>query len=41
MLEAKSQGITASVGPQIHQLVNAGMWISEEILRRILILAGE
>jgi predicted nucleic acid-binding protein len=41
LLEAKSQGMTASNLPHIDHLVAAGMWISDEIRQRVLTLAGE
>lgn len=41
LLEAKSRGITHSVGPWVDKLADAGMWLSGEIRQRILSLAGE
>jgi predicted nucleic acid-binding protein len=41
LLEAKSQGLTATIEPLIGRLKNAGMWISDDIERRILTLAKE
>ena len=41
LLEAKSRGFTESIGPLMERLENAGMWISEDVRRRILRLAGE
>jgi hypothetical protein len=41
LLEAKSHGLTDKIGPFIDRLDNAGMWLSEDIRQRILILAGE
>jgi len=41
VLEAKSRGLTESVGPVVDRLENAGMWISEDVRQRILRLAGE
>ena len=41
LLEAKSQGLVQSIEPAVHQLQEAGMWISEDIRRRVLALAGE
>jgi hypothetical protein len=41
LLEAKSRGLTPSLAPLIDRLVDAGMWISPGIRRRILTLAGE
>ncbi len=41
LLEAKSQGLIPSIEPYISNLSQAGMWISKEIRKRILVLAGE
>jgi len=41
LLEAKSQGLTDSIKPLVKQLESVGMWISEDIYRRILALADE
>lgn len=41
LLEAKSVGLIESVKPVIHRLQKTGMWVSEDIRRRILALAGE
>jgi len=41
LLEAKSQGVMDRIEPYVDRLVNAGMWLSDDIRRRILILAGE
>lgn len=41
LLEAKSRGFTESIGPLMERLENTGMWISEDVQRRILRLAGE
>lgn len=41
LLEAKEQGITDSIAPAVDNLAASGMWISEEIRKRILELAGE
>jgi hypothetical protein len=41
LLEAKSQGLTESMGPLVNRLEDAGMWISNDIRRRVLALAGE
>ena len=41
ILEAKSRGLTESVKPVVKRLAEAGMWISDDIQRRILTLAGE
>ena len=41
LLEAKAEGLTASLEPLIERLKDAGMWISDDIRRRVLALAGE
>jgi len=41
LLEAKSKGIAESIKPLLDRLEEQGMWLSEEIRHRILILAGE
>lgn len=41
LLEAKAQGLTPTIEPYVFALSHAGMWLSEDIRRRILILAGE
>ena len=41
LLEAKAQGIIDRLAPQLDQLANAGMWLSDDMRRRILILAHE
>jgi hypothetical protein len=41
LLDAKSRGLTERVEPWIDKLEDAGMWLSGEIRRRILLLAGE
>jgi predicted nucleic acid-binding protein len=41
LLDAKSAGLTPHVGPWIDKLANAGMWMSTEVRRRIITLAGE
>lgn len=41
LLEAKSQGLTESVGPLVNRLKDASMWISDNVRQRILVLAGE
>lgn len=41
LLEAKSQGITESIQPLVNRLGDAGMWISDDIRRRVLALADE
>jgi len=41
LLEAKEHGIIPEVAPYVNKLLHAGMWVSEDIRRRILRLAGE
>lgn len=41
LLEAKAQGMTESIEPLIERLKGTGMWISDEIRLRVLVLAGE
>jgi predicted nucleic acid-binding protein len=41
LLEAKSHGLTETVAPLVNRLEAAGMWISGDIRKRVLALAGE
>ena len=41
LLEAKSQGLTESIYQIVNCLEDVGMWISEDIKERVLMLAGE
>ena len=41
LLEGKKQGLTDRVEPIVMQLSAAGMWISDDVRRRVLKLAGE
>ena len=41
LLEAKRQGLTESISPLIERLKDTGMWISADVQRRVLALAGE
>ncbi len=41
LLQAKSLGLTTSIKPLIVRLMNAGLWISDDLQRRVLTLAGE
>jgi predicted nucleic acid-binding protein len=41
LLEAKAQGLTARITPFVDRLADSGMWLSQEIRRRILTLAEE
>jgi len=41
LLEAKVRGLTTSIIPYVKGLQQSGMWMSEEIVQRVLKLAGE
>ena len=41
LLEGKSHGLVERIAPLLGQLKEAGMWLSDDIARRILALAGE
>jgi len=41
LLESKSRGFITSVEPFVNHLIEMGMWIDEDLRRRILTLAGE
>jgi len=41
LLEAKAQGLVEGVAPLVTRLIDSGMWISDDVRRRILALAGE
>jgi predicted nucleic acid-binding protein len=41
LLEAKSQGLIDSIRPLLQRLRDSGMWISDNIQGRVLVLAGE
>jgi predicted nucleic acid-binding protein len=41
MLEAKSRGLVQEIEPFVSRLGNAGMWMSDDMRQRILILANE
>lgn len=41
LLEAKARGLTPQIAPFVNNLEKAGMWLSDDIRRRILSLAGE
>jgi len=41
LLEGKAQGLTSELSVLIDRLNNAGMWLSQDIRERILVLAGE
>ena len=41
LLEIKAQGLISKVEPYVNRLTDAGMWVSDDVKRRILLLAGE
>ncbi|MEW6092818.1 MAG: DUF3368 domain-containing protein [Chloroflexota bacterium] len=41
LLEAKARGLTNSIIPYVKGLQQSGMWMSDEIVHRVLRLAGE
>ena len=41
LLEAKACGLVPSLSPLLDRLEDAGMWVSGEVRRRVLVLAGE
>jgi len=41
LVEAKSAGLIGRIEPFVDNLAQAGLWLSEEIRRRVLALAGE
>lgn len=41
MLEGKARGFIERIAPLLGQLKDAGMWLSDDIVQRILILASE
>ncbi len=41
LLEAKKLGLATEIAPLVDKLESSGMWISGDIRRRILMLAGE
>jgi predicted nucleic acid-binding protein len=41
LLEAKAQGLTRKIAPLVGKLKESGMWISDEIQKRIIVIAGE
>jgi len=41
LLEAKQQRLVEKVGPYLDRLRDSGMWLSDEIRQRILVLAEE
>lgn len=41
LLEAKAQGVTKEIAPLVARLDDAGLWLTDEVRRRILALAGE
>ena len=41
LLEMKAQGLVNRVEPYVNRLTDAGMWVSDVVKRRILVLARE
>lgn len=41
LLEAKKQGLISEIAPLVDKMRLSGMWISEDVRQRILLLAGE
>jgi predicted nucleic acid-binding protein len=41
LLEGKSRGLCESIMPYIKRLQDAGMWISDDTRKRVLVLANE
>jgi predicted nucleic acid-binding protein len=41
LLEAKSAGLADAVAPLLEKLRTAGMWISDDVMSRVLAMAGE
>ncbi|MBI5386176.1 MAG: DUF3368 domain-containing protein [Verrucomicrobia bacterium] len=41
LLEGKKLGLASAIGPLVGKLENSGMWLSADLRRRILALAGE
>lgn len=41
LVEAKAQGVTKEIAPLVARLDDAGLWLTDEVRRRILALAGE
>ncbi|MEI6450671.1 MAG: DUF3368 domain-containing protein [Actinomycetes bacterium] len=41
VFEATSQGLVEGIAPLVTRLIDSGMWISDDVRRRILGLAGE
>jgi len=41
LLEGKSRGFVVGIAPLLRELKEAGMWLSDDIVQRILALAGE
>lgn len=41
LLEAKTAGLVGQIGPVVDRLRETGMWVSEDVRKRILALAGE
>lgn len=41
LLEAKKQALIEDITPSLYDLQEAGKWLSQDIIRRIVLLAGE
>jgi predicted nucleic acid-binding protein len=41
LLEAKSKGLVDKIKPYVNNLSGSGLWVSDEVKQRILVLAGE
>jgi hypothetical protein len=41
LLEAKAQGLIDKIEPSVNRLSETGMWLSDEVRQRVLILADE
>jgi predicted nucleic acid-binding protein len=41
MLEAKTHGVITTIEPWVQRLADAGLWFSDDLRIRILVLAGE
>jgi hypothetical protein len=41
LLEAKSRGLTERIEPFVHRLSDQGMWLSDDLLARVLALTDE
>ena len=41
LFEAKAQGMVDEIAPLVTRLIDSGMWISDDVRRRIVALADE